>query len=407
MALAVEVAGYGVSQTVQPHALLVICVQQESYQAWTVYRRYTTFIALAEQLRSLQHVIPALPAFDPSNLHPENLELCRMAMDQWLKTVASEPMILRTSSMYHFLCHEPNQHPQFLEIHWRTSSNGSFDEMDMDDMFEKEGDDEEENGGGEDCDGEDEDVDMPGTVWGFDGATEERKGSQRSEAKRPPRPQKSKAGHGHGDSMVECDDDDGMDIKSLSVCEAEFIYERTSKDLGMGSETVISETTKRTINLDAFQIIKVIGKGLIQLNLHMFISEICVHPIFKYSHLLSKNYVYLSYRCHCFLSGSFGKVFLVRDKSVGTLHAMKVLKKDYIIRKNQVEHTRTERSVLGYVHHPFIVGLKMAFQTADKLFFVLDYCAGGELFFHLGKVGRLVLFGMGFHGSKRLTPLSK
>ena len=30
----------------------------------------------------------------------------------------------------------------------------------------------------------------------------------------------------------------------------------------------------------------------------------------------------------------------------------------------------------------------MAFQTSDKLFFVLDYCAGGELFFHLGKVGR-------------------
>lgn len=54
----------------------------------------------------------------------------------------------------------------------------------------------------------------------------------------------------------------------------------------------------------------------------------------------------------------------------------------------QVEHTKTERSVLGYVHHPFIVGLTMAFQTADKLFFVLDYCSGGELFFHLGKVGR-------------------
>lgn len=67
---------------------------------------------------------------------------------------------------------------------------------------------------------------------------------------------------------------------------------------------------------------------------------------------------------------------------------MKVLKKDYIIRKNQVEHTKTERSVLGYARHPFIVGLNMAFQTADKLFFVLDYCGGGELFFHLGKVGR-------------------
>lgn len=84
--------------------------------------------------------------------------------------------------------------------------------------------------------------------------------------------------------------------------------------------------------------------------------------------------------------GSFGKVFLVREKRTGVIYAMKVLRKDNIIKRNQVEHTRTERSVLGYVKHPFIVGLKMAFQTPEKLFFVLDYCAGGELFFHLGKV---------------------
>ena len=44
--------------------------------------------------------------------------------------------------------------------------------------------------------------------------------------------------------------------------------------------------------------------------------------------------------------------------------------------------------MLGHVNHPYVVGLTKAFQTADKLFFVLDYCAGGELFFHLGKVGR-------------------
>jgi RAC serine/threonine-protein kinase len=90
--------------------------------------------------------------------------------------------------------------------------------------------------------------------------------------------------------------------------------------------------------------------------------------------------------------GSFGKVFLVRDKAQQTLHALKVLKKDFIIKKNQVEHTKTERSVLGYTKHPFIVGLTMAFQTRDKLFFVLDYCAGGELFFHLGKVSLSLQF---------------
>ena len=54
------------------------------------------------------------------------------------------------------------------------------------------------------------------------------------------------------------------------------------------------------------------------------------------------------------------------------MFALKVLKKDNIIKRNQVEHTKTERSVLGYVSHPFIVGLNMAFQSNDKLYFVLD-----------------------------------
>jgi serum/glucocorticoid-regulated kinase 2 len=86
--------------------------------------------------------------------------------------------------------------------------------------------------------------------------------------------------------------------------------------------------------------------------------------------------------------GSFGKVLLVRKKDTGLIYAMKVLRKENIIKRNQVEHTRTERHVLGYVRHPFIVGLNYAFQTSEKLYFVLDYCAGGELFFHLGKVQR-------------------
>ncbi len=84
--------------------------------------------------------------------------------------------------------------------------------------------------------------------------------------------------------------------------------------------------------------------------------------------------------------GAFGKVLQVRrdDK----LYAMKILKKENVIKRNQIEHTRTERRVLGFVRHPFIVSLYYAFQTETKLFLVLDYCGGGELFFHLGKAGR-------------------
>ena len=86
--------------------------------------------------------------------------------------------------------------------------------------------------------------------------------------------------------------------------------------------------------------------------------------------------------------GSFGKVMQVRKKDTARIYAMKVLHKSNIVKCNQVEHTRTERNVLSRLGHPFIVGLNFAFQSADKLYFVLDYCGGGELFFHLGKEGR-------------------
>jgi serine/threonine protein kinase len=86
--------------------------------------------------------------------------------------------------------------------------------------------------------------------------------------------------------------------------------------------------------------------------------------------------------------GSFGKVMLVLKKDDNRIYAMKVLHKDSVIKRNQVEHTQTERNVLEYIRHPFIVTLRFAFQTKQKLYFVLDYCPGGELFFHLGRAGR-------------------
>ncbi|KAL0211331.1 hypothetical protein P9112_009629 [Eukaryota sp. TZLM1-RC] len=81
--------------------------------------------------------------------------------------------------------------------------------------------------------------------------------------------------------------------------------------------------------------------------------------------------------------GSFGKVFLVKKKDSEEIFAMKVLHKAKVIEKQQVEHTRTEREVLQRIRHPFIVPLHYAFQTKEKLYMVMDYISGGELFFHL------------------------
>jgi serine/threonine protein kinase len=86
--------------------------------------------------------------------------------------------------------------------------------------------------------------------------------------------------------------------------------------------------------------------------------------------------------------GSFGKVFQVKKKDTGKIFAMKVLRKDTIIERNQVAHTKAERSILEKIQHPFIVNLNYAFQTPEKLYMILDFINGGELFFHLKKEGR-------------------
>eukprot|EP00002_Diphylleia_rotans_P007945 TRINITY_DN1759_c0_g1_i1.p1 TRINITY_DN1759_c0_g1~~TRINITY_DN1759_c0_g1_i1.p1 ORF type:complete len:397 (-),score=105.82 TRINITY_DN1759_c0_g1_i1:291-1481(-) len=86
--------------------------------------------------------------------------------------------------------------------------------------------------------------------------------------------------------------------------------------------------------------------------------------------------------------GSFGKVMQVRKKDDGKIYAMKILRKDAVIERNQVEHTRAEKSILQQIKHPFIVNLRFAFQTEGKLYLVMDFVNGGELFFHLKKENR-------------------
>jgi serum/glucocorticoid-regulated kinase 2 len=67
---------------------------------------------------------------------------------------------------------------------------------------------------------------------------------------------------------------------------------------------------------------------------------------------------------------------------------MKILRKSHLVRRRQIERTKTERRVLSVLNHPFIMRLYYAFQTAEKLYLVLDYCPGGELFFHLSRYRR-------------------
>jgi len=83
--------------------------------------------------------------------------------------------------------------------------------------------------------------------------------------------------------------------------------------------------------------------------------------------------------------GYFGKVSQVKYKEDQNIFALKTLKKNKLKEAKQIQHTKTERKILEFVNHPFIVSLKFAFQSETKLYLVMDYYNGGELFYHLRK----------------------
>lgn len=87
--------------------------------------------------------------------------------------------------------------------------------------------------------------------------------------------------------------------------------------------------------------------------------------------------------------GSYADVTLVRKKDTGKLYAMKALKKKYVEKKKQQTNVMLERNILIQMDHPFIVKLSYSFQNDRKLFFVLEYCPGGDIFGLLCKRKRL------------------
>ncbi|KAI5841110.1 kinase-like domain-containing protein [Morchella snyderi] len=88
----------------------------------------------------------------------------------------------------------------------------------------------------------------------------------------------------------------------------------------------------------------------------------------------------------CLGKGTYGTVVLVRHRETGKLYAQKQLKKaSLIVHKKMVEQTQTERAILESVNHPFVVKLYYAFQDHEKLYLILEYAQGGELFLHLSQ----------------------
>ena len=84
-------------------------------------------------------------------------------------------------------------------------------------------------------------------------------------------------------------------------------------------------------------------------------------------------------------TGSFGRVHLVQSNHNQRFYAIKVLKKQQVVKMKQVEHTNDERKMLCMVKHAFLVTLWGTFQDSYNLYMVMDFVEGGELFSLLRK----------------------
>ncbi|KAJ3295996.1 camp-dependent protein kinase catalytic subunit [Rhizoclosmatium sp. JEL0117] len=87
-------------------------------------------------------------------------------------------------------------------------------------------------------------------------------------------------------------------------------------------------------------------------------------------------------------TGSFGRVHLVRLKTTGKYYAMKVLKKNEVVKMKQVEHTINEKNILEKLDYPFLVFMLGTIQDSHNLYFILEYVQGGEVFSFLRRSGR-------------------
>jgi serine/threonine protein kinase len=112
-------------------------------------------------------------------------------------------------------------------------------------------------------------------------------------------------------------------------------------------DSVCSTATSPTFSMDQFRIISVLGRGF------------------------------------------YGKVLLVQKVDTHEVYAVKTIQKKRLNENGKSESVIQERNIMMKAHHPFIVNLCFAFQTPSKFYLGLEYASGGELFFHMEKMGVL------------------
>ncbi|XP_072984863.1 CBL-interacting protein kinase 5-like [Typha latifolia] len=86
--------------------------------------------------------------------------------------------------------------------------------------------------------------------------------------------------------------------------------------------------------------------------------------------------------------GTFAKVYHARNLTSGQSVAIKIIDKEKVLKVGMIDQIKREISVMRLVRHPNVVQLYEVMASKSKIFFVMEYVKGGELFNKVAK-GRL------------------
>ncbi|KAK0593518.1 hypothetical protein LWI29_037989 [Acer saccharum] len=83
--------------------------------------------------------------------------------------------------------------------------------------------------------------------------------------------------------------------------------------------------------------------------------------------------------------GTFAKVYYAKNIYTGQAVAVKVIEKEKVLKVGLIDQTKREVSVMRLIKHPNVIQLYEVLATKTKIYFVMEYAKGGELFMKVAK----------------------
>jgi len=87
--------------------------------------------------------------------------------------------------------------------------------------------------------------------------------------------------------------------------------------------------------------------------------------------------------------GNFAKVYKARDLRTGDRVAVKVIDKEKVLRAGMMVQTKREIATMRRVKHPNVLRLYEVLATKTKIYLILEYAKGGELFLKILEKGKI------------------